>query len=162
MTRDEFLAKMDPRPKCDKQYDPLFKLFPKLGKNQLFLAAFMVGIHLNRCTPITIGNKTSDIYPLLLWNSREQRDIVYYLLLKRSPEWNNPFSWSEIENADDTLFMAFKQEFNKMMNGYANAGFEYINQKHKEDPTFFNQPFALVDLLVNVADNNNDLNSQVE
>ncbi len=152
MTKDEFLTKMDPRPRYDKQYEPLFKLFPKLEKNQMYLAAFIIGIHLDKCTPTAVGNRMQDIYPLRLWSSREQRDVVFYLLLERSPKWDNPFSWNDIENADDTLFMAFKQEFNRMMNGYANTGFEYIQQKNQEDPTFFKQPFALIDLLVEVAD----------
>lgn len=152
MTKDEFLAKMDPRPKYDTQYEPLFKLFPELDKQQLFLAAFMIGIHLENCTPNAVGNKTADIYPLRLWSSSEQKNVVYYLLLKRSSKWNNDFTWNEIENADETLFMAFKQEFTKMMNGYANSGFEYIQRKNQNDPSFFKQPFALIDLLVEVAD----------
>lgn len=151
MTKDEFLSAMDPRPKYDTQYDSVFNLFADMEKNQMFLAAFMLGIHLGQYTPITRGNNTRDILPLNLWRNKEQRDVIFYLLLKRSSKWSIPLNWKEIEDADETLFAAFKQEFNKMMNGYANTGFEFIKQKNQEDPTYFKQPFALIDLLVKVA-----------
>ena len=115
------------------------------------MIAFMIGIRLNECTPITRGNGTRDVYPLNMWNPRSQRDAVYYLLLKRSSQWRIPFEWKNLDNADDELFLAFKQEFSRAMDGYANAGFNYIQTEVAKDQTYYNQPFALVDLLVNVV-----------
>ena len=152
MTVDEILSAMDPRPKYDIQYDGLFNRFSRvLKRNQLYLIAFMIGIHLDRCTPITRGNGTRDVYPLNMWNPRSQRDVIYYLLLKRSKEWRISFDWKSLDNADEDYFTAFKQEFSKAMDGYANAGLDYIQTEVTNDPTYFNQPFALVDLLVKVA-----------
>lgn len=155
MTVDEIFSAMDPRPKYDSQYDGLFNRFARvLRRNQLYMIAFMIGIHLDKCNPITRGNGTKDVYPLNLWSPRSQRDAVYYLLLKRSNKWRIPFEWKNLDNADDELFMAFKQEFGKAMDGFANAGLEYIQTRVTDDPTYFNQPFALIDLLVEVAESN--------
>ena len=152
MTVDEIFEKMDPRPRYDTQYDSLFKLFPSLKKNQLYLIAFMIGIQLDKCTPIPKGIATADIYLLNNWAPKSQRDAIYYLLLKRSKNWTIPYLWKDMDNADEDVFIAFKREFCKAMDGYANAGFEFIKHKYDEDQTYFKQPFALVDLLVKIAD----------
>jgi len=153
MTVDDIFEKMDPRPRYDIQYDSLFRLFPNLRKNQLYLVAFMIGIRLNKCSPIPKGIATSDIYLLNNWSPKSQRDAIYYLLLKRSNDWTIPYSWKDMDNADEDVFIAFKREFCKSMDGFANAGFEFIKQKNESDQTYFKQPFALIDLLVEVADN---------
>lgn len=155
MTVDEIFQKMDPRPFYDRVYEPLFNKLCGKGKyrnNQLYHIAFMLGIHLNKCDKIERGSSKKDIYPLNMWAPEHLKNEIYYLLFKRSKDWG--VSWSDLDNADEDFWMMFSKLFSDNMDGYANSGLAYIQQKMDEDPVFFESPFCLIDLLISVSEEN--------
>ncbi len=151
MNVEELLQVLDPRPKYDGRYEDLLKFFTEkrsYSNFQIYLVAFIIGIHLDKCELIERNAEKKDIYPLNMWSPKHLKDIVYYLLLKRSSTWG--YDWMTLENADQDLLDIFKREFAKNMDGYANAGLRYIKEQKDNDPVLFNQPFALIDLLHSV------------
>ena len=74
------------------------------------------------------------------------------LLLNKSEDFG--FKWIELENASTETIDTFVTEFIRQMEGYANAGFEYLQNKWDNENMKFRNPFVFVNLLedLNIID----------
>lgn len=57
------------------------------------------------------------------------------------------FKWIELENANEEALDTFVIEFIRQMEGYANAGFEYLQNMWDNESMKFRNPFVFVNIL---------------
>lgn len=55
--------------------------------------------------------------------------------------------WIELENANAEKIGIFVTKFIRQMEGYANAGFEYLQNKRDNENMKFRNPFVFVNIL---------------
>ena len=67
------------------------------------------------------------------------------LLLNKSEEFE--FTWMELENASEEGINTFVTELIRQMEGFANAGFEYLQDKWDNENMKFRNPFVFVNFL---------------
>ncbi|MFT4072961.1 MAG: hypothetical protein QM654_13680 [Dysgonamonadaceae bacterium] len=67
------------------------------------------------------------------------------LLLNKSEKFG--FKWVELENTNDEAINPFVAELIRQMEGYANAGFEYLQNKWDNENMKFRNPFVFVNIL---------------
>lgn len=72
------------------------------------------------------------------------------LLLNKSEEFG--FKWIELENASEYVINVFVTELIRQMEGYANAGLEYLQEKWDNENMLFRSPFVFVNILEEVMD----------
>ncbi len=73
------------------------------------------------------------------------RDFVLMLLLNKSEEFG--FKWIELENASEDTINTFVTELIRQMEGYANAGFEYLQNNWDNENMKFRNPFVFVNFI---------------
>ena len=67
------------------------------------------------------------------------------MMLNRSNDFG--YEWIDLENADDETVTNFIRALEKEIEGYANAGFEYLQKKWDEERVFFSSPTVFFDIL---------------
>ncbi len=152
------------RPRYKEQYRTLIENISKKGDisgkgdfssfgafYQTYMYAFIVGYRLGRQNFIQANEKTSDFFIFSQWNPISIRDYIVMLLLNKSEDFG--FKWIELENASSEAVDVFVTEFIRQMEGYANAGFEYLQSKWDNENMKFHSPFVFVNFL-------EDLNSE--
>jgi hypothetical protein len=75
------------------------------------------------------------------------RDFILMLLLNDTEKYSVPYSWLELENTNEETIDNFIAELFRQMEGYANAGFEYLQNKWDNENMKFRNPFVFVNLL---------------
>jgi len=146
------------RPRYKEQYRTLIENISKKGDisgkgdfssfgafYQTYMYAFIVGYRLDRQNFIQANEKTSDFFIFSQWNPIPIRDYIVMLLLNKSEDFG--FKWIELENASSEAVDAFVTEFIRQMEGYANAGFEYLQSKWDNENMKFHNPFVFVNFL---------------
>ena len=107
--------------------------------------AFIVGYKLGKQNFIQGNEKTSDFFVFSQWSPISIRDYVVMLLLNKSEDFG--FKWIELENASAEGIDTFVTEFIRQMEGYAYAGFEYLQDKWDNEKIEFQDPFVFVNFL---------------
>ncbi len=146
------------RPRYKEKYRTLIESISKKGDAsgmggfssfgafyQTYMYAFIIGYKLRRQNFIQANEKTSDFFVFSQWNPKAIRDFVVMLLLNESDNFG--FKWIELEDASDEAIDAFVVEFIRQMEGYANAGFEYLQKKWETENIKFRNPFVFVKIL---------------
>lgn len=146
------------RPRYKEQYRTLIESISKkadtTGKGdfssfgpfyQTYMYAFIIGYKLGKQNFIQDKEKTNDFFVFSQWSPTAIRDYIVMLLLNKSEEFG--FKWIELENASEDAINAFVTEFIHQMEGYANAGFEYLQNKWDNEKIEFQDPFVFVNLL---------------
>jgi hypothetical protein len=113
---------------------------------QTFMYAFMIGYKKGECIYIQPNEQVSDFiasYDLI--KPASIRDFIIMLLLNESDKFG--ISWIELENANDDVINIFVTELIRRMEGYANAGFEYLQNKWDNENMKFRNPFVFVNIL---------------
>ncbi|MDD4759127.1 MAG: hypothetical protein PHO68_09385, partial [Lascolabacillus sp.] len=64
------------------------------------------------------------------------------------------FKWIELEDASIEVIESFVAELIRQMEGYANAGFEYLQEKWENENMIFRNPFVFVKILEELENNN--------
>jgi hypothetical protein len=67
------------------------------------------------------------------------------LLLNESEQYG--FKWIDLEDAATEAIDAFVTEFIRQLEGYANAGLEYLQNKWDNESMMFLNPFVFVRIL---------------
>lgn len=88
--------------------------------------AFIIGYKLGEQNFIKPNEKSNDFFVFSQWNPTSIRDYIVMLLLNKSEDFG--FKWIELENASSEAIDAFVAEFIRQLEGYANAGFEYLQK----------------------------------
>lgn len=151
------------RPKCKEKYRDLLAGIAtegdKKGKGgistlgafgQAYMYAFMIGHrlkkgHLESDDFVGKEEKTFDIAPLGNWKPASLRDYLIMMLLNESEEAG--VVWSSLDDAEEDAVDAWVKELIRRMEAYANAGFEYLNEKWTNAKYEFEDPFVFVNFL---------------
>jgi len=146
------------RPRYKEQYRALIESISKKGDAsgkgdfssfgayyQTYMYAFIIGYKLGKQNFIKANEKTDNFFVFSQWSPIAIRDYIVMLLLNKSEEFG--FKWIELENAGDEAINTFITEFIRQMEGYANAGFEYLQNKWNNENIKFRNPFVFVSFL---------------
>jgi len=146
------------RPRYKEQYRTLIESISKKGDTsgkgdfssfgafyQTYMYAFIIGYKLGKQNFIHANEKTNDFFVFSQWSPSSIRDYIVMLLLNKSEDFN--FKWFELENASADAIDVFVAEFIRQMEGYANAGFEYLQNKWDNENMKFRTPFVFVNIL---------------
>lgn len=146
------------RPRYKEQYRTLIESISRKGDSsgkgdfssfgafyQTYMYAFIIGYKLGKQNFIQGNEKTSDFFVFSQWSPIAIRDYVVMLLLNKSEDFG--FKWIELENANAEGIDTFVTEFIRQMEGYANAGFEYLQDKWNNEKIEFQDPFVFVNFL---------------
>lgn len=144
------------RPKYREQYRQLVEAISKSsGKGDFsifgtyyhtFIYAFIIGYSLGTEKLIKPNEPTTDfIASFDLIKPASIRDFIIMLLLIESDKFG--FSWQELENANQETIDSFIVELFRHMEGYANAGFEYLQNKWDNENIKFRNPFVFVNFI---------------
>jgi len=146
------------RPRYKEQYRILIDNISKKGDTsgkgdfssfgafyQTYMYAFIIGYKLNKQNFIQANDKHNDFFVFSQWSPTTIRDYILMLLLNKSEDFG--FKWIELENASDETINTFVTELIRQMEGYANAGFEYLQNKWDNENMKFRNPFVFANLL---------------
>jgi hypothetical protein len=146
------------RPRYKEQYRSLIESISKKGDAsgkgnfssfgafyQTYMYAFIIGYKLGEQNFIKPNEKSNDFFVFSQWNPTSIRDYIVMLLLNKSEDFG--FKWIELENASSEAIDAFVAEFIRQLEGYANAGFEYLQKKWYYENMKFHNPFVFVNIL---------------
>jgi hypothetical protein len=146
------------RPRYKEQYRDLIDSISKKGDTsgkgdfssfgafyQTYMYAFIIGYKLGKQNFIQSNEKTNDFFVFSQWSPTSIRDYIVMLLLNKSEDFG--FKWIELENASAEAIDTFVTEFIRQMEGYANAGFEYLQNKWDNENMKFRNPFVFVNFL---------------
>lgn len=114
---------------------------------QTYMYAFIIGYKLGAPKFIERGEKTTEFASFVDWKPTSVRDFILMLLLNDTEKYNIPFSWFELENANEETIDNFISELFRQMEGYANVGFEYLQNKWDKEKIEFQDPFVFVNFL---------------
>ncbi|MDD5346834.1 MAG: hypothetical protein WC265_00385 [Dysgonamonadaceae bacterium] len=146
------------RPRYKEQYrlliDSISKKGDASGKGdfssfgayyQTYMYAFIIGYKLGKQNFILQNEKSNDFFVFSQWSPIAIRDYIVMLLLNKSDDFG--FKWIELEDASSETIEIFVAEFIRQMEGYANAGFEYLQNKWDNENMMFRNPFVFVKIL---------------
>ncbi len=146
------------RPRYKEQYKPLIESISKKGDSsgkgdfssfgafyQTYMYAFIIGYKLGKQNFILQNEKSNDFFVFSQWSPIAIRDYIVMLLLNKSEDFG--FKWIELEDASSETIEIFVAEFIRQMEGYANAGFEYLQNKWDNENMMFRNPFVFVKIL---------------
>jgi hypothetical protein len=146
------------RPRYKEQYRPLIESISKKGDTtgkgdfssfgafyQTYMYAFIIGYKLGKQNLIHTNEKANEFFVFSQWSPTSIRDYIVMLLLNKSDDFG--FKWIELENASAELIDAFVTELIRQMEGYANAGFEYLQNKWDNENIKFRNPFVFVNII---------------
>lgn len=149
------------RPKYRSIYKPLIENISSKGDSsgkgdystfgafyQTFMYAFIIGYRTKKCIPINKGEPTTDFASFVDWKPTAVRDFILMMLLNDSQNFG--FKWIELDDANEDAINAFIFELFRQMEGYANAGFEFLQDKFDNEKYEFQDPFVFVNFLENI------------
>lgn len=160
----EFLKKIkDKEPEYDSQYEGLITKFTVMQggragttsegttwetgkyfstKYEIYMYATLLGLKTNYRVPINNGKKSKFI-AIKDWKPTYLADYVVMGVLAKSE-----IDFNEIESKDDKEVEKEISNLKKLMEEYANGGFDKIRAKLESDTTFFeNNDNCFIDLL---------------
>lgn len=120
--------------------------FSSLGPfYQTYMYAFFIGYKLEKQNFIQPNEENNDFFVFSQWNPVAVRDYMVMLLFNKSEEYG--FKWIDLEDANSEIVNTFVAEFIHQMEGYANAGLEYLQDKWDNESMKFRNPFVFVNIL---------------
>lgn len=153
------------RPRYKEQYrlliDSISKKGDASGKGdfssfgayyQTYMYAFIIGYKLGKQNFILPNEDSNYFFVFSQWSPIAIRDYIVMLLLNKSEDFG--FKWIELEDASIEVIESFVAELIRQMEGYANAGFEYLQEKWENENMIFRNPFVFVKILEELENNN--------
>lgn len=113
---------------------------------QTYMYAFMIGYRRGECIPLQDAGEKTDFADISHWKPVEMVNYMLMLILSESKE-KLGFSWSELEALDEEKGKAAVKAIIGRIEGYANAGLDYIQTKYSENKEEFRDPFVFVNIL---------------
>jgi hypothetical protein len=146
------------RPRFKEKYRSLIESISKKGDAsgkgdfssfgafyQTYMYAIIIGYQLGRQNFIQPNEKTENFFVFSQWSPIPIRDYIIMLLLNKTEDFG--FNWVELENASEDAVNAFVSELIRQMEGYANAGFEYLQNKWNNENMKFRNPFVFINFI---------------
>lgn len=117
---------------------------------QTYMYAFMIGYHLGECRLIAGSSDTRDFAPINNWRPSELVDYILMLILSESDE-KLGFTWEMLERMNDEECKAAVGTIVRRIEGYANTGLNYIQDKFNNEKDEFRSPNVFITLLRDVV-----------
>ena len=163
MTYKDFESKiMDLRPHYSEKYrdmiDRISNKGEKLGVGniaqfgafyQTFMYACIIGVRLGAPKYLEKGEPSVEFAPIFKWKPTKVRDFVLMLIFNRTSDFG--YEWMNLEDASDEAIYNFTSAYNRELEGYANRGFEYLQEKWDNEKVIFNSPQVFVDILLQLG-----------
>jgi|LSQX01.1.fsa_nt_gb hypothetical protein len=153
------------RPRYKEQYKALIDRISKKGDAsgkgdfssfgayyQTYMYAFIIGYKLGKQNFILPNEDSNYFFVFSQWSPIAIRDYIVMLLLNKSEDFG--FKWIELEDASIEVIESFVAELIRQMEGYANAGFEYLQEKWDNENMIFRNPFVFVKILEELENDN--------
>ena len=112
---------------------------------QTFMYACIIGVRLGRPKYFEAQETTTEFAVMYKWKPTQIRDYIIMMMLNRSDSFG--YEWIDLENADDEAIAKFLRALENEIEGYANAGFDYLFKKWQEERISFSSPTVFVDIL---------------
>lgn len=112
---------------------------------QTFMYACIIGVRLGRPKCFEAQEATTEFAVMYKWKPTQIRDYIIMMMLNRSDSFG--YEWIDLENADDEAIAKFLRALENEIEGYANAGFDYLFKKWQEERISFSSPTVFVDIL---------------
>ena len=112
---------------------------------QTFMYACIIGVRLGRPKYFEAQEATTEFAVMYKWKPTQIRDYIIMMMLNRSDSFG--YEWIDLENADDEAIAKFLRALENEIEGYANAGFDYLFKEWQEERISFSSPTVFVDIL---------------
>ena len=112
---------------------------------QTFMYACIIGVRLGTPKYFDAKETTTEFTVMYKWKPTQIRDYVIMMMLNRSGSFG--YEWIDLENANDETIAKFLRSLENEIEGYANAGFDYLYKKWQEERISFSSPTVFVDIL---------------
>ena len=112
---------------------------------QTFMYACIIGVRLGRPKYFEAQEATTEFAVMYKWKPTQIRDYIIMMMLNRSDSFG--YEWIDLENADDEAIAKFLRALENEIEGYANAGFDYLFKKWQEERISFTSSTVFVDIL---------------
>jgi hypothetical protein len=115
---------------------------------EIYIYATMLGITLNRKSPIESGAKRRIFEEMKDWT--QHRELVKFiemtLLVKADIDLN------ALENMEEAELKSVASNLKTLLESYANGGFEYLTEQLKANPDYFKDENCFINLLSDVVE----------
>lgn len=118
---------------------------------QTYMYAFMIGYKLGECNPIAGEGEQKDFAPISNWKPNDMVDYILMLVLSE-PEEKLGFKWIELDSMDDTMAKQAASSIIRIIEGYANTGLNYIQEKFDKHKDEFSDAFVFANMLREVSE----------
>lgn len=112
---------------------------------QTFMYACIIGVRLGKPKYFEVQEAITEFAVMYKWKPTQIRDYIIMMMLNRSGNFG--YEWIDLENADDEAIAKFLRALENEIEGYANAGFDYLFKKWQEERISFSSPTVFVDIL---------------
>tara|TARA_R110002050_G_scaffold254172_2_gene392629 strand:+ start:6149 stop:6658 length:510 start_codon:yes stop_codon:yes gene_type:complete len=139
-------AAIDYHEKAEKSYD-LGKFFTNFY--EFYIYAAFLGLYIENPLPISEGEETNKFgVPMRDWNSNNSAQTVQYLWMAMFVK--SELDFNSLENMEQKDVEREMRNISRLIESYANGGFDFINSKVTENPAFFDDDDCFVKLLKEV------------
>jgi hypothetical protein len=130
----------------EKSYD-LGKFFTNFY--EFYVYAAFIGLYTNNPIPIQDGEETNTFsVPMRDWISNNSAQTVQYLWMTMFVK--SELDFNELEDMEQKSVEREMRNISRLIEAYANGGFDFINLKVTENPAFFDDDDCFVKLLKEV------------
>lgn len=113
---------------------------------QTFMYAFMIGYKLGDCMTITGAGESKDFAPISNWKPNPLVDYILAMILNEPAE-KLGFEWIDLDSMNDEELKGVVTTIVRRIEGYANTGLNYLQDKFDNQKEEFRDPFVFVNLL---------------
>ena len=143
---------IDYHEKGEKSYD-LGKFFTNFY--ELYIYSAFIGLYKDNPVPISDDEETKTFgVPMRDWSSNDSAQTVQYLWMSMFVK--SKLDFNVLEDMEQKDVEREMRNISKLIEAYANGGFDFINSKVNDNPAFFDDEDCFVKLLKEV-DIKNDL-----
>jgi len=130
----------------EKSYD-LGKFFTNFY--EFFLYSAFIGLYTNNPIPISEDEETNTFgVPMRDWNSNNSSQTVQYLWMAMFVK--SEIDFNDLENMEPKDVEREMKNISRLIEAYANGGFDFINSKVTENSAFFDDDDCFVKILKEV------------
>lgn len=148
----------DLRPHYSEKYRSMIDTISNIGEKtgsgdvaqfgpiyQTFMYACVIGVRLGQPVYLEPKENKYEFAVMSKWKPTPIRDFIVMMMLNRSESYG--YKWMDLENADEKTVGEFIRSLEREIEGYANAGFEYLYQKWEKERAMFSSPTIFVEIL---------------
>lgn len=165
MTYKDFETKLnDLRPHYSEKYRDMIEKISNKGEKigvgnisqfgpiyQTFMYACIIGIRLGAPKYLDKGEASVEFAPIYKWKPFKIKTFLLMLMFNRAQSLN--YDWIELEDASDDTIENFNSILRREIEGYANRGFEYLQNIWDNEKIVFSSPQVFVNILMELEEN---------